>query len=133
MNNLHFAEPQWFHLFWGVVSLLLVMIWLERRLGRDLSTFMHPVLQSRLVKNSPPAKRYLRIILLSLSGCFLIQSLMRPQWGFKFVATPRVGAEIMVCLIRSGSSSNVGIGVRVRCVPGTNRVAPFICVNSTIK
>jgi len=98
MSNLHFAEPQWFHLFLGVVSLLLVMIWLERRLGRDLSTFMHPVLQSRLVKNSPPAKRYLRIILLSLCGCFLILSLMRPQWGFKFVATPRVGAEIMVCL-----------------------------------
>ena len=49
MSNLNFAEPQWFHLFWGVVSLLLVMIWLERRLGRDLSTFMHPVLQSRLV------------------------------------------------------------------------------------
>ena len=98
MNNLHFAEPQWFHLFWGVVSLLFVMIWLERRLGRDLSTFMHPVLQSRLVKNSPPVKRYLRIILLSLCGCFLILSLMRPQWGFQFVATPRVGAEIMVCL-----------------------------------
>ena len=96
MNNLHFAEPQWFHLFWGVVSLLFVMIWLERRLGRDLSTFMHPVLQSRLVKNSPPVKRYLRIILLSLCGCFLILSLMRPQWGFQFVATPRVGAEIMV-------------------------------------
>ena len=98
MSNLHFAEPQWFHLFWGVVSLLLLMVWLERRLGRDLSKFMHPILQSRLVKNSPPVRRYLRIILLSLCGCFLILSLMRPQWGFQFVATPRVGAEIMVCL-----------------------------------
>ena len=71
---------------------------MERRLGRDLSKFMHPILQLRLVKNSPPVRRYLRIILLSLCGCFLILSLMRPQWGFQFVATPRVGAEIMVCL-----------------------------------
>ena len=57
MNNLHFAEPQWFHLFWGVVSLLLVMVWLERRLGRDLSKFMHPILQSRLVKNKLPFRK----------------------------------------------------------------------------
>ena len=98
MSNLHFAEPQWFHLFWGVACLLVVVIWLEHRLGGDLSLFMHPVLQSRLVKNPSPARRYLRIILLVLCGCFLILSLMRPQWGFQFVATPRVGAEIMVCL-----------------------------------
>ena len=74
------------------------MIWLERRAGGDLTQFMHPLLQSRLVRAISPTRRYLRIILLGLCGFFLILSLMRPQWGVRFVATPRVGAEIMVCL-----------------------------------
>ena len=98
MNSLYFAQPQWFHLFWTVAVSLGMMIWLERRAGGDLTQFMHPLLQSRLVRAISPTRRYLRIILLGLCGFFLILSLMRPQWGVRFVATPRVGAEIMVCL-----------------------------------
>ena len=98
MNSLYFAQPQWFHLFWTVAVSLGIMIWLERRAGGDLTQFMHPLLQSRLVRAISPTRRYLRIILLGLCGFFLILSLMRPQWGVRFVATPRVGAEIMVCL-----------------------------------
>ena len=74
------------------------MIWLEKRAGGDLSQFMHPLLQSRLVRSISQTRRYLRIILLSLCCFFLVLSLMRPQWGVRFIATPRVGAEIMVCL-----------------------------------
>ena len=98
MNSLYFAQPQWFHLFWAVVVSLGMMIWLERRAGGDLTQFMHPLLQSRLVRAISPTRKYLRIILLGLCGFFLILSLMRPQWGVRFVVTPRVGAEIMVCL-----------------------------------
>ena len=98
MNYLYFAEPQWFHLFWAIVGFVGIMIWLETRAGGDLSQFIHPLLQSRLVRSIPPNRRYIRIILLSLCCIFLVLSLMRPQWGVKFITTPRVGAEIMVCL-----------------------------------
>ena len=98
MSSLYFAQPQWFHLLWAVSAFLGMMIWLEKRAGGDLSQFMHPLLQSRLVRAISPTRRYLRIILLGLCGFFLTLSLMRPQWGVQFVATPRVGAEIMVCL-----------------------------------
>jgi len=98
LSSLYFAQPQWFHLLWAVSAFLGMMIWLEKRAGGDLSQFMHPLLQSRLVRAISPTRRYLRIILLGLCGFFLTLSLMRPQWGVQFVATPRVGAEIMVCL-----------------------------------
>jgi Ca-activated chloride channel family protein len=36
--------------------------------------------------------------LLTAAGLFMVLALMRPQWGMRFVATPRVGAEIMIAL-----------------------------------
>lgn len=98
MNDLYFAEPQWIHGLWVVLLFLCTMIWLERRGGGDLSLFVSKVLQPRLVRSASLSRRMIRVCLLSLAGVFMVISLMRPQWGLQFISTPKVGAEIMVCL-----------------------------------
>ena len=98
MTDLYFAEPQWIHGLWVVLVFFLLMIWLERRSGGDLSQFVSKVLQPRLVRSASITRRMIRIMFLALSGVFLVISLMRPQWGLQFVSTPKVGAEIMICL-----------------------------------
>ena len=98
MTDLYFAEPQWLHLLWVVLAFMLLLVWLERRGSGALSRFMQSTLQLRLVRSASTARRVFRLIFLSLFGIFLTLALMQPQVGLQLVSTPRVGAEIMVCL-----------------------------------
>ena len=98
MTEIYFAEPQWLHLLWLVLVFVALLLFLERRGNHLLSRFVSKTLQPRLVHNTGRSRRILRIILLGLTGVFLTLALMRPQWGLSFISTPRVGAEIMVCL-----------------------------------
>ncbi len=98
MSGIHFANPQWAHLLWALVAFALLLIWLELRGGGQLARFMSAPMRERLVNSAGATRRFARIAFLALAGCFLVLALMRPQWGLQFIATPRVGAEIMVCL-----------------------------------
>jgi len=98
VTGLHLAAPHWIHLLWAVAAFILLLAWLERRSQGDLDRFVAAPLQSRLVSRVTPLRRALRLALLGLCGLFLTLALMRPQWGAQFVSTPRVGAQIMVCL-----------------------------------
>ncbi|MBW2281481.1 MAG: VWA domain-containing protein [Deltaproteobacteria bacterium] len=98
MSGPSFAEPQMAHLFWLLAAALAGLFWLERRGGADLARFVAPPLQSRLVSRPARWRRRLRLVLLGLSAACAILALMRPQWGLRYVVTPRVGAEIMIAL-----------------------------------
>ena len=103
MNGLSFAEPQWIHLLWAVVAFVVLLGWLDRRGADALGKFMTPVLQTRLLSQASRRQRVVRLAFLGLSGVFLTLALMRPQCGIELVATPRSGAEIMICLDVSNS------------------------------
>ena len=98
MTGFHFAEPQWVHMLWAVFLCIAGLFLLERRAGLSLSHFMAHPLQARLVQRTSDTRRTVRLLFLTLTGLFLTLALMRPQWGVQFLATPRAGAEIMVCL-----------------------------------
>ena len=98
MSDFRFAEPQWVHALWVLFSFVALLFWLDRRGGSALGRLVSSRLQSRLVQRSAALNRRLSLLLLGLSGVFLVLALMRPQWGLHYVATPRVGAEIMICL-----------------------------------
>ncbi|MGK0169196.1 MAG: Ca-activated chloride channel family protein [Gammaproteobacteria bacterium] len=98
MSELYFAEPYWVHLFWGVLAFVGLLIYLERQQSGAVAQFASVVLQPRLVSRNSVAQRVWRIIFLALFAVFSTLAMMRPQWGFDVVATPRVGAEIMICL-----------------------------------
>ncbi|MCH2127273.1 MAG: VWA domain-containing protein, partial [Pirellulaceae bacterium] len=55
-------------------------------------------MQTRLVHRVSPFRRWTRIAFLGITGICLVLAMMRPQWGLEFQQTPRVGAQIMVCL-----------------------------------
>ncbi len=103
MSDFRFAEPSWDVLLWAVAAFVALLFWLDSRSSDVLSRFVSPTLAQRLVRAPSAARRRFSITLLGTSLALLVVALMRPQWGVQFVATPRVGAEIMVCLDVSNS------------------------------
>jgi Ca-activated chloride channel family protein len=98
VSAFRFAEPGAAHLFWALAAGVLLVAWLERRGGADLARFVGTALQASLVSRPAAWRRRLRLGLLALSAAFAIVALMRPQWGMRYVVTPSVSAEIMICL-----------------------------------
>ncbi|MGE3166970.1 MAG: VWA domain-containing protein [Planctomycetota bacterium] len=98
MSGIDFAAPEWVHGIWGVVALVLFLLWCERRGSGALEQFVSRSMQPRLVERPTTSRRVTRIACLGLSALALVVALMRPQWGATFISTPRTGAEIMVCL-----------------------------------
>ncbi|MDJ0849109.1 MAG: VWA domain-containing protein [Myxococcota bacterium] len=98
MSELRFAEPEWVHLLWGVAAFTALLFWLDRRGSSALDRLVGAALRSRLLRRPPAWRRRLRIALLGLAAACAVLALMRPQWGLRYVATPRVGAEIMIAL-----------------------------------
>jgi Ca-activated chloride channel family protein len=98
VSEFRFAEPDWAYALWGVLVFVGLLFWLERRGGGALDRLVSATLRPRLVAGPGPRTRRLRVLLVGLALGFLVVALMRPQWGLRTVATPRVGAEIMVLL-----------------------------------
>jgi len=100
MNDspVHFAHPEFTHALWVWACAVLVLVFLERRGSDALDRLVSPALQGRLVDRPSRWRRWARVALLGVSGFAMIIALMQPQWGSRFVATPRVGAEIMIAL-----------------------------------
>jgi Ca-activated chloride channel family protein len=98
VSEFRFADPQWAHALWGVLAFVALLLWLDRRGGAALERLIAGAMRERLVRRPAPWRRRLAILLLGVSAGALVVSLMRPQWGVRHVATPRVGAEIMIAL-----------------------------------
>ena len=98
MSDFRFAEPQFIHALWGVAVLALALIALERRAGNQFRALVSDVLQAQLVVGPSSGQRYTRHGFLILACTFAVLALMRPQWGFEFVKSPRASAELMIAL-----------------------------------
>ncbi len=97
-SQLHFAHPELVHGLWLWLAFVVVLILLERRGADSLNRLVAKALESRLVDRPAPWRRSLRLAMQALAGLLMVVALMQPQWGEHFVATPRVGAEIMIAL-----------------------------------
>ena len=93
-----FAHPELGMMMWVWAAIVLGLIWLERRGSDALDRLVSSALQGRLVIRPSRWRRWARITLLAISGFAMIAALMQPQWGLRYVSTPRVGAEIMIAL-----------------------------------
>jgi Ca-activated chloride channel family protein len=97
-SPVHFVHPEFMHALWIWACAVFVLVLLERRGHGALDRLVSPALQDRLVERPSRWRRWARVALLGLAGFAMIVALMQPQWGSRFVATPRVGAEIMIAL-----------------------------------
>ena len=98
MSEFRFAQPQWIHAFWGVLVFVALLLWFDLRGAGALDELIGSALRRRLVRRPSSLRRRMRIALLGLSAACLVLALMRPQFGIRHVAAPRVGAEIMIAL-----------------------------------
>ncbi len=98
MSDFTFGEAQYVHGLWIVLLFVATLIVLDRRGRSILEKFASKAMLPRLVRRPTTTRRWSRIGLLGLTGVFLVGALMRPQWGFEYVETPRAGTELMVCL-----------------------------------
>ncbi|QDV55443.1 VWA domain-containing protein [Rosistilla oblonga] len=98
LSDFRFANPEWSAAIWIVLAAVAVLLWLDQRRGDVLSRMLSPTMQSRLVRRPSLLRRWASIGCLGLAGLSVVVALMRPQWGLHYVETPRVGAQVMVCL-----------------------------------
>ncbi|MBW2292374.1 MAG: VWA domain-containing protein [Deltaproteobacteria bacterium] len=98
MSDFRLAEPGWIHALWGVAALALALIFLERRAGSQFKALISDLLQTRLVVGPTVGQRYARHTFVILACTFAVFALMRPQWGFEYVNSPRASAELMIAL-----------------------------------
>lgn len=96
--GIHWARPElvWVLGAWAFVALVVVA--LDRRGAGALDRLVSSALQSSLVARPARWRRTMRLGLLTVSGFAMAAALLQPQMGERFVATPRVGAEIMIAL-----------------------------------
>ncbi|MFC1759829.1 VWA domain-containing protein, partial [Planctomycetota bacterium] len=98
MFGLHFDQPQYGHLLWPLVLLLVTLLWLEAKRNRVLDRFVSATMQPRLVRQLGMPYRLFSIVLFCLSLAFFVIALMRPQYGQTVRTVSRLSAQIMVCL-----------------------------------
>ncbi len=98
MSDFQFAEPHWIHLIWPVLVFLGLLTWFDQRGNTNLDRWISPTMQKRLVLRQSGWRRLSVIGLLGLSAFALVLALMRPQWGFHYERTPKVGAQLMIAL-----------------------------------
>ena len=93
-----FARPEWVAAVWVWLGVWLAVGLLERRGSDVLDRLISPLMQGQLVDRPSQWRRTLRYVLLGVSGLAMSIASMQPQMGERFVATPRLGAEIMVAI-----------------------------------
>ncbi|MCP5040303.1 MAG: VWA domain-containing protein, partial [bacterium] len=98
MSDFRFAEPEWIHLLWGVAVLAGLLVSFERRAGKRFAELVSDALQARLVVGPSAGQRYARHGFVVVACLFAVLALMRPQWGFEYVKSPRTSAELMVAI-----------------------------------
>ncbi|NUQ62555.1 MAG: VWA domain-containing protein [Pirellulales bacterium] len=98
MSDFQFANPSWSGAMWLVAAGMALLVWFDWRRANVLSRFLSATMQARLVHRLSQTRRWSSIGCLGLAAASLVVALMRPQWGLTYHETPRVGAQIMVCL-----------------------------------
>jgi len=96
--GIHWARPELVFVLAAWAFVALVVVALDRRGAGALDRLVSSALQSSLVARPARWRRVTRLALLVVSGFAMAAALLQPQMGERFVATPRVGAEIMIAL-----------------------------------
>jgi Ca-activated chloride channel family protein len=100
---MHWAQPDYLNLLWGLLLLMALLIWSFRRRRRRLRMLAGPALMGRLAREYSLPKSIVKACLLSGFLTFGILALARPQWGMRQDTVRRQGVDVMAALDTSFS------------------------------
>jgi Ca-activated chloride channel family protein len=100
---MHFANPEYLNLLWGIPALGVFFAWAFRRRRKRVESLIGASLASRLTDEFSYAKAVLRTLFLLGFFLFGILAIARPQWGTRLETVHRRGVDIIVGLDTSYS------------------------------
>ena len=95
---MHFADPEFWHLYWLILGLLIFSWWSFRQKRRALLRFAEEHLIQNLISRTSRARQMWKAATLLLGLSFLFLALVRPQWGNRFETVKRKGVDLVVVL-----------------------------------
>ena len=98
MTNFQFANPEWIHATWIVLTIVVLLILLELRGRSALDLFLSKLMQNRLVHRVTLGRRLATIACMALSMILLTITMMQPQWGRTVQSVTKVQSQVMICL-----------------------------------
>ena len=105
MSDLQFVNPEYIHLFWLVLILVIWLFQQQKQQFHLMDTLIAKSLQLRLITRRRSKDRRLQLLCFTLMLCFGIIAIMRPQTigGNEQVSTTRSSADLMIVLDLSKS------------------------------
>lgn len=103
MNDLTFAQAQW---FWGgllLLPLLALRLRAHFQSRRRLTGLVSPRLAHRLVNGASQARRWVAFLLRSLALAFVLAALARPQWGYEEIESEVDARNLLIAIDTSRS------------------------------
>lgn len=93
-----FAALQYIHALWGVLLIILFLLWAFHRRSVLLKRFAHITMLERLTTHVSRAKQYIKAVCGVAALLFIVFALMQPLWGYTWETHLRRGADIMVAV-----------------------------------
>ncbi len=96
--DVHFNNLRYLHLLWGVVALLLVVIYGFARRRQAMERFASPALLGHLASGLSRSRRWFKAVLLLTAGAAIVLGLTDPRYGEYFEELPRRGMDVVFVL-----------------------------------
>jgi Ca-activated chloride channel homolog len=98
-----FAQLYMLHIFWGIIVLVLFLLWSKAHRKNILRKFSQEHLVEDIAFSFDARKSNIKNVLLMSVLILSILALMRPQWGFQWQEVKRQGIDILIVLDTSKS------------------------------
>jgi len=98
MEVLRFENPDFLHLLWGVIVLIVFFIWTVKYKQMLLKRFGNLEILQKLMHSYSPGRRNLKYLLITVSYVFFVFAIANPQIGKKLEEFTREGVDIMVAM-----------------------------------
>lgn len=92
------GSPAWFALMWGVVAVVVLLVWARRRRRAALDRLAAAGVRHRLVPADLESLRALKSVLLVAALVLLVLAMARPRMGFQWREIEREGLDVVVLL-----------------------------------
>ena len=100
---MRFGEPVYFHLLWGLIPLIIFMLWGMKKKQLLTIKFCGNSLLSRLINPGVKKWHHTRTIFVFLAVLFLLLAITRPRWGYHWEDLHQRGVDVIVALDVSNS------------------------------